>query len=101
MFASPRGPHTRMPSCGRPGDPQTDLDHPHTVHPTRHVHTFLSEAEVSYAAPELRAAISNTICARRHVTTDPDECRTIRNSRFRSSFEISRTRKHSLDTTTS
>jgi hypothetical protein len=37
-------------------------------------------------------AESNTICARRHVTTDPDDRRTIRNSRWPSSLLISLTR---------
>ena len=44
---------------------------------------------------------SSTICARRQVTTDPDERRTIRSSRFPSSLETSLTRKPSRDTTTS
>src|SRR4051812_2386809 len=35
-------------------------------------------------------AASSTICARRHVTTDPDVRRTIRKSRLPSSLEISR-----------
>ena len=43
---------------------------------------------------------SSTICVRRHLTTDPDDRRTIRNSRFPGSLETSRTRKPSLDTTT-
>jgi hypothetical protein len=34
-------------------------------------------------------ADSNTICARRHVTTDPDDRRTILRSRWPSSFLIS------------
>ena len=37
-------------------------------------------------------AASNTICARRHVTTDPDVRRTIRSSRLPSPFVISRSR---------
>src|SRR5215211_64765 len=41
---------------------------------------------------------SNTICARRHVTTEPDERRTIRSSRLPSSIDTSRTRKPSRDT---
>jgi hypothetical protein len=41
---------------------------------------------------------SNTICARRHVTTNPDERRTIRNNRFPSSTVTSRTRNPSLAT---
>jgi hypothetical protein len=40
---------------------------------------------------------NNTIWARRHVTTDPDDRRTIRNSRFASSLETARTRKPSRD----
>jgi hypothetical protein len=43
-------------------------------------------------------ADSNTIWARRHVTTEPELRRTIRSSRLPSSFEISRTRNRSLDT---
>jgi hypothetical protein len=42
---------------------------------------------------------NNTICARRHVTTDPDDRRTIRSNRFPSSADTSRTRRPSLDTT--
>jgi hypothetical protein len=44
---------------------------------------------------------NKTICARRHVTTDPELRRTIRSSRFPSSFETSRTRNPSRATTTS
>jgi hypothetical protein len=43
-------------------------------------------------------AESNTICARRHVTTEPELRRTIASRRLPSSFEISRTRNRSLDT---
>jgi hypothetical protein len=46
-------------------------------------------------------AESNTICARRHVTTDPEDRRTIRNSRFPSSLVISRTRTRSATDTSS
>jgi hypothetical protein len=44
-------------------------------------------------------ADSNTICARRHVTTDPDDRRTILRSRWPSSLLISLTRMHSRTTT--
>jgi hypothetical protein len=44
---------------------------------------------------------SSTICERRHVTTDPDDRRTIRKRRLPSSFDTSRTRKPSRDTHTS
>jgi hypothetical protein len=37
-------------------------------------------------------ADSSTICARRQVTTDPEDRRTIRNNRWPSSGSISRTR---------
>jgi hypothetical protein len=40
----------------------------------------------------LPCAESSTVCARRHVTTDPEQRRTIRNSRLPSSFANSRTR---------
>jgi hypothetical protein len=40
-------------------------------------------------------ALSKTICARRHVTTDPVERRRIRSSRWPSSSVISRTRTRS------
>jgi hypothetical protein len=43
-------------------------------------------------------AESSTICARRHVTTDPEQRRTIRNSRLPSSFANSRTRNPSRTT---
>src|SRR5690606_3735949 len=41
-------------------------------------------------------ADSNTICARRQVTTDPEDRRTILNSRLPSSLSISRTNSFSL-----
>jgi hypothetical protein len=42
------------------------------------------------AEGDIPCADSNTICARRHVTTEPEVRRTIRNSRWPSSFVISR-----------
>jgi hypothetical protein len=42
---------------------------------------------------------NSTICARRQVTTDPDDRRTMRSSRFPSSSDTSRARKPSRDTT--
>jgi hypothetical protein len=44
------------------------------------------------AGGDMPCAESSTICARRHVTTDPDVRRTIRNSRLPSSLVISRNR---------
>jgi hypothetical protein len=43
-------------------------------------------------------AESSTICARRHVTTDPEQRRTIRNSRLPSSFANSQIRNPSRTT---
>jgi hypothetical protein len=42
------------------------------------------------AGGDIPCAESSTICARRHVTTDPEERRTIRSSRLPSSLVISR-----------
>jgi len=47
-------------------------------------------------ATSIRCADNRTICARRHVTTDPDDRRTIFNNRLPSSFEISRTYRRSV-----
>jgi hypothetical protein len=52
----------------------------------------LVNATLAIAATSMPCADSSTICARRHVTTDPDPRRTIRRSRLPSSSPISRTR---------
>ena len=52
----------------------------------------------SVVAPSIPCSDSSTICARRQVTTDADLGRTIRSSRFPSSFETARPRKPSRDT---
>ncbi|MGZ6961456.1 MAG: hypothetical protein ACXVLM_17300, partial [Ilumatobacteraceae bacterium] len=52
-------------------------------------------ATLAIAGTSIACADSNTICARRHVTTDPDDRRTIDNNRRPSSIEISRTRTRS------
>ena len=59
--------------------------------------------KVTLAIPATSIACgdSKIIWARRQVTTEPDERRTILNSRFPSSFDRSLTRNPSLDTTTS
>ena len=68
---------------------------------TSRTRSGLVKVTLAIPATSMPCTDSSTICARRHVTTDPDDRRTIRNSRFPSSFETSRTRKPSLDTTTS
>jgi hypothetical protein len=49
------------------------------------------------SATSIPCTDNRTIWVRRQVTTEPDERRTIRNKRFPSSFEISRTRRPYLD----
>src|SRR5437868_2832239 len=57
--------------------------------------------KVTLAIPDTSTPCTDnsTICARRQVTTDPDERRTTRNNRLPSSFDTSPTRKPSRATT--
>jgi hypothetical protein len=56
----------------------------------------LVKATFAIAATSIPWADSNTICARRQVTTEPVPRRTIRTSRRPSSSSISRTRRRSV-----
>jgi hypothetical protein len=65
---------------------------------TSRTRSGLVNATLVIAATSIRCAESNTICARLHVTTDPDERRTVRNNRLPSSDVNSRTRNPSRAT---
>src|ERR1700722_20350218 len=65
---------------------------------TSRTRSELVNATLAIRATSIPCADSNTICARRHVTTDPELRRTIRNSRLPSSFASSRTRNPSRTT---
>jgi len=62
---------------------------------TSRTRSSLVNATFAIAATSIPWADSNTICARRQVTTDPLSRRTIRTSRPPSSSSISRTRTRS------
>jgi hypothetical protein len=68
---------------------------------TSRTRSGLVKVTLAIPATSMVCTDSSTIYARRHVTAAPDDRRTIRHCRFPSPFETSRTRKPSLDTTTS
>ena len=68
---------------------------------TSRTRSGLVKVTLAMPATSMPCTDNNTIWARRQVTTDPNERRTIRSSLLPSSLLTSLTRKPSLDTTTS
>ena len=66
---------------------------------TSRTRSGLVNAAFAIATTSMPWADSSTICARRHVTTEPELRRTTRSSRFPSSFDRLRTRNRSRATT--
>ncbi len=66
---------------------------------TSRTRSGLVKATLAMPATSMPCTDSSTICALLQVTTEPDERRTMRRSRFPSSLDTSRARKPSLDTT--
>ncbi len=88
------GPHL---ACGNPApwSGQRELTSFQVRRPVRFRPSDVNATDAIWAT-SIPYADSSTICDRRHVTTDPDDRRTIRNNRLPSSFEISRTLSLSL-----